>query len=115
MAYEKHYAYEFGLEKLYLGSRNNICTYLRSTHVLNHVLGGVDVIIVPGRAFTKSGHRLGRGKGYYDTYLYNYSRTTNGRMPYLIGLAYSQQIFDELPVSSHDIMMNEVIYDNRGS
>ena len=27
------------------------------------------LVLVPGRAFTKDGRRLGRGKGFYDIYL----------------------------------------------
>ncbi|KAG8145108.1 putative 5-formyltetrahydrofolate cyclo-ligase protein [Naja naja] len=30
---------------------------------------GLDLILMPGLGFDKTGNRLGRGKGYYDTYL----------------------------------------------
>jgi 5-formyltetrahydrofolate cyclo-ligase len=29
------------------------------------------LVLVPGRAFTKDGKRLGRGKGFYDNYFSN--------------------------------------------
>ncbi|MFW5887259.1 MAG: 5-formyltetrahydrofolate cyclo-ligase, partial [Bacteriovoracia bacterium] len=32
-----------------------------------------DILIIPGIAFSKSGKRLGRGKGFYDKYLENYN------------------------------------------
>lgn len=75
--------------------------------------GGLDILIIPGRAFTKSGHRLGRGKGYYDKYLSRYKEKFNGKLPYTIGLAYAQQVFDELPVTENDASLDEVIYDVR--
>jgi 5-formyltetrahydrofolate cyclo-ligase len=31
--------------------------------------GEIDVMVVPGVAFTKAGARMGRGKGYYDKYM----------------------------------------------
>ena len=63
----------------------------------------IDVAIVPGMAFDTEGHRLGRGKGYYDRFL--------SRVPYLhkIGLCFSWQIVDCVPCDEHDIVMDEVI------
>lgn len=64
----------------------------------------IDVVVVPGMAFDSYGNRLGRGKGYYDRLL--------SLLPhaYKIGIAFPFQIFTSIPVTSHDIKMNEVIY-----
>ncbi len=64
----------------------------------------LDLIIVPGVAFTKRGERLGRGKGYYDRYLAQ--ATCNA---YKIGVCYSHQIVESLPTEQHDIIMDEII------
>lgn len=63
----------------------------------------IDVAIIPGMAFDSDGHRLGRGKGYYDRFL--------SRVPslYKIGLCFSWQMVDYVPYDEHDIMMDEVI------
>ena len=63
----------------------------------------IDVAIVPGMAFDAEGHRLGRGKGYYDRFL--------SRVPHLykIGLCFSWQLVDHVPYDEHDIKMDEVI------
>ncbi len=63
----------------------------------------IDVAIVPGMAFDTEGHRLGRGKGYYDRFL--------SRVPFLykIGLCFSWQIVDCVPCDEHDIVMDEII------
>ena len=66
----------------------------------------IDLIIVPARAFTHSGERLGRGGGFYDKYM-----SLNGFRAYKIGIAYSIQIFDSLPCDAHDIKVNEVVTD----
>ncbi|MBO7190059.1 MAG: 5-formyltetrahydrofolate cyclo-ligase [Alistipes sp.] len=66
----------------------------------------IDLIIVPARAFTRSGERLGRGGGFYDKYM-----SLNGFRAYKIGIAFSIQIFDTLPCDPHDIRVDEVVTD----
>lgn len=58
---------------------------------------------VPGVGFDLSGARLGRGKGYYDRYLENREEVL------LIGLAWSEQIKQKIPVESHDCHMDFII------
>lgn len=65
----------------------------------------IDLIIVPARAFTKGGARLGRGGGFYDKYM-----SLPGFRAYKIGIAFGCQMFDELPTDSHDIIVDEVIF-----
>lgn len=57
----------------------------------------VDVVLVPGLAFDRQGHRLGHGHGYYDRLLARLPKTTP-----TIGLAYRFQVLDRLPVAPHD-------------
>lgn len=65
----------------------------------------IDLIIVPARAFTLSGIRLGRGGGFYDKYM-----SLSGFRAYKIGIAYTCQIFDSLPHADHDIKVDEVVF-----
>lgn len=69
-----------------------------------------DIIILPGVAFTKKGHRLGRGGGHYDRYLSSFSEFE--QRPYTIGLCYDFQIVNALPLESHDEIVDEVIVIN---
>lgn len=62
----------------------------------------IDIAIVPGMAFDRVGHRLGRGKGYYDLFLSQHPNT------YKIGICYPFQLLDNVPADNHDIVMNEV-------
>ena len=64
----------------------------------------IDVIIVPGVAFTLSGMRCGRGKGYYDKYL-----SRNGFRAIKIGVCYKEQLAEDIPSEPHDILMDCVI------
>ncbi|XP_017249807.1 5-formyltetrahydrofolate cyclo-ligase, mitochondrial [Daucus carota subsp. sativus] len=74
----------------------------------------VDMFILPGLAFDKSGRRLGRGGGYYDTLLMNYQNLAKERgwkQPLLIALSYSVQILDEnvIPVAPYDIPIDALV------
>ncbi len=62
------------------------------------------IILIPGRAFTKDGKRIGRWGGYYDKVL--------DKNPTLrsIWVAFSCQIFTELPQDSWDQRVDEVVF-----
>ena len=66
----------------------------------------LDLVIVPGTAFTAAGARMGRGRGYYDKYL---------AQPEVhavkIGVCYAHQLVGELPAEPHDVAMDCVITD----
>jgi 5-formyltetrahydrofolate cyclo-ligase len=62
----------------------------------------LDLLIVPGLAFTKSGFRLGFGGGYYDRYLGEHKKQT-------VSLAFSQQVVAQLPVEPHDLPVSKII------
>ncbi|CAH0391537.1 unnamed protein product [Bemisia tabaci] len=75
--------------------------------------GGVDVLIMPGLAFTLNGRRLGRGGGMYEKYLESIRPRFN---PTLIGLAFEVQILREIPHDEHDIKLDTVVHSKyRGS
>ncbi len=63
----------------------------------------IDLFLCPGMAFTKTGQRLGKGRGYYDRYFH---RHTNKGLRY--GVTFSEMIFPELPHDQHDVMMHLV-------
>ena len=65
----------------------------------------IDLAIIPGVAFDNNNNRMGRGKAYYDKTLKQMKDRT-----YLIGICYDFQFVDKVPVETHDITMNKVIY-----
>jgi len=71
--------------------------------------GPLDLILVPGVAFTKNGKRLGHGKGYYDTFFAQH-KLVYGVYPYSIALAFREQIVDDLIVTEYDHIIDEILY-----
>lgn len=66
-------------------------------------------MITPGVAFTKAGGRLGHGKGYYDTF-FNKLNAVQEKSAFKVGLAFREQVLDEVPLSEHDVKLDLVLY-----
>ena len=65
----------------------------------------LDLIVVPGLAFTAEGTRLGRGAGFYDRFLSTIPGTTDK-----IGVCFEFQRLSEIPHESHDVKMDAVVH-----
>lgn len=63
----------------------------------------IDLAIIPGMAFDSHGHRLGRGKGYYDRLL---PKLENA---WKMGVCFDFQRLKSLPSEPHDVSMDEVV------
>jgi 5-formyltetrahydrofolate cyclo-ligase len=64
----------------------------------------LDLVMVPGVAFDRSGARMGHGKGYYDKLL-QHARLDAP----LVALAFECQLFAAIPTAAHDIFMDRII------
>ncbi|MBI4884468.1 MAG: 5-formyltetrahydrofolate cyclo-ligase [Actinobacteria bacterium] len=62
----------------------------------------VELVIVPGLAFTTAGDRLGYGGGYYDRFL------TRVEAP-SVGVCFREQLVDELPAYPYDVRVQRVV------
>ncbi len=65
----------------------------------------IELMILPGVAFTAEGERLGRGRGYYDRYL-----SREGYAAYNIGVCYKHQLCEEIPCEVHDVRLDWVVW-----
>lgn len=67
----------------------------------------IDLVIVPGLGFTPTGHRIGRGMGFYDRFL---------ALPEFLGvscgLGFEDQIIEQLPVLDHDMPLGMLVTDS---
>jgi 5-formyltetrahydrofolate cyclo-ligase len=69
-------------------------------------LDEVDVLVVPGVGFDRGGHRIGQGGGYYDTLLSLHPRGV------VIGIAFSIQLVDVVPIELHDKSVDLIVTEN---
>jgi len=70
-------------------------------------LDKIDLILVPGVVFDKSGNRIGHGVGYYDSLLKDSKNACH------IGLAFEVQIVDSIPAEEHDMKVDKIVTENR--
>ena len=66
----------------------------------------LDLIIVPGCVYGRNMHRIGYGKGYYDRFI---KRAKNAMV---IGLSYSFNLIESVPISEFDMPLNIIITEN---
>lgn len=62
----------------------------------------IDLVIVPGLAYTAAGHRLGYGGGNYDRFLPLTRAAT-------VGVCFTEQLVDAVPLEPHDLPVATVI------
>lgn len=87
---------------------------VRADAAAAHTVSGI--VIVPGAAFDAHGHRLGRGRGYYDCFLRRINRLWPERgltPPVTIAIALDEQVLDTVPVDTHDRPVDIVVTPTR--
>lgn len=67
----------------------------------------IDLVIVPGCVFSKSKHRIGYGKGYYDRFLAKLSKTSK-----TVGICYSFNLETVIPTGEFDMPLDIIITEN---
>ena len=65
-----------------------------------------DLVLVPGLAFSRAGHRLGRGGGFYDRLL-----TGRAKDSRKLGICFASQLLESIPTEEHDAVLDGVISD----
>ena len=68
-----------------------------------------DIILVPLVAFDKFKYRLGYGGGYYDRYIHKVKKI---KKILTIGLAYSFQRMDKIPINKFDKKLDIILTEN---
>jgi 5-formyltetrahydrofolate cyclo-ligase len=62
----------------------------------------IDLVVVPGIAFDRRGHRIGLGGGYYDRFLATVETVK-------VGLCYDDLVLNQIPNEPHDVPMDIVV------
>jgi len=62
----------------------------------------IDFALVPAHCFDEQGGRLGKGGGYYDRFLENFSGVK-------VGLCFADRVLPKVPIDSWDISADVVV------
>lgn len=81
---------------------------IRRDETISRDAASIDLVLVPGVAFDMRGGRLGRGQGYYDRFL-----SRMGDSSLRIALAFECQIFDQIPMSAHDMYVDVIVTERK--
>ena len=71
------------------------------------------LFLVPGRAFTNEGARVGRGKGFYDKYFSRFFSVVEKENVKIAGVCFDFQIVENLELCEWDVIMDEVFSEVR--
>jgi 5-formyltetrahydrofolate cyclo-ligase len=71
----------------------------------------LDTIFCAGVGFDRRGARLGHGAGFYDRALAFRTLRSHWQGPRLVGVAYSFQVVDHIPVIPTDVFMDLIVTD----
>lgn len=71
----------------------------------------LELVLMPLVGFAPDGARLGMGAGFYDR-AFEFQRERIGRLPRLVGVAYSVQEVEALPVEEWDVPLDGVVTEN---
>ncbi len=63
----------------------------------------IDLAVIPGMAFDRNGHRLGRGKGYYDRLIPLLPHA------FLMGVCFPFQLLCDVPSEPHDMCVHRTV------
>ena len=68
----------------------------------------LDLVILPLLGFDRNGNRLGMGGGYYDR-TFAFTKESKVRRPYLMGLAFTDQLSDQLIAQPWDVSLDATL------
>ena len=66
-----------------------------------------NIVLVPLLAFDKHKNRIGYGKGFYDKYFHKLKKLNKKML--IVGVAFSFQKYNNLPVNSRDFKLDHII------
>lgn len=64
----------------------------------------VDVAFIPALAVDRAGNRLGKGKGFYDRALLEFTPT-----PKIVAVVFDEEVLESLPTEPHDYVIDAVV------